>query len=89
MKIGIILPGINAKMNEIQAAIGLRNLHLVDEEIKKRRKLTNLYKDQIKDIKRIIKLFARSRSFSKIKIEVRKNYLIGNSNAIFVNFCLL
>lgn len=46
----IFLPGTNAKMNEIQAAIGLLNLNLVDEEIEKRKKLTKIYKVNLKDI---------------------------------------
>jgi dTDP-4-amino-4,6-dideoxygalactose transaminase len=36
--------GINGKMNEIQAALGLCTLELVDEEIEKRRRLTQTYK---------------------------------------------
>lgn len=43
----VVLPGINAKMNEIQAGIGLLNLQLVDEEIKKRKVLTNIYKENL------------------------------------------
>jgi len=49
----IILPGINAKMNELQAAIGLLNLQLVNEEIEKRKKLIYIYKENLKFIEGI------------------------------------
>lgn len=39
----IILPGINAKMNEFQAAMGLCNLKKIDERIKKRKMIYNFY----------------------------------------------
>ncbi len=46
----VILPGTNGKMNELQAAIGLLTLKLVDKEIQKRKKLTLLYKEKLNDI---------------------------------------
>ena len=46
----VILPGTNGKMNELQAAIGLLNLQLVDEEIKKRKKLFSIYSENLKDL---------------------------------------
>ncbi len=46
----VLLPGTNAKMNEIQAAIGLLNLPRVDEEIEKRKFLTKIYKENLCDI---------------------------------------
>ncbi len=39
----IVAPGINAKMNEFQAAFGLLQLKYVDGEIDKREKVWNLY----------------------------------------------
>lgn len=39
----VIMPGINGKMNEIQAAIGLVNLKLVDAERAARQKLADVY----------------------------------------------
>lgn len=42
--------GSNAKMNELQAAFGLITIHKVDEEIRKRHKLTMAYRDGLKDI---------------------------------------
>lgn len=49
----VILPGTNAKMNELQAAIGLLNLELVDEEIEKRKKISIIYREQLDNIQGI------------------------------------
>ncbi|MEE9379667.1 MAG: DegT/DnrJ/EryC1/StrS family aminotransferase [Candidatus Lokiarchaeia archaeon] len=49
----VILPGINAKMNELQAMIGLLTLHLVEDEIEKRKTLTAIYKENLKKIEGI------------------------------------
>ena len=45
--------GINGKMNEIQAAIGLLNLELFRDEQFKRMKIKKLYKSLLKNIKNI------------------------------------
>ena len=45
--------GINGKMNEIQAAIGLLNLELFEKEQEKRSKVKSLYDNGLKDIKGI------------------------------------
>lgn len=47
----ILLPGTNAKMNEIQAAIGLLTLKLVDNEIEKRKRLITIYREKLGKIK--------------------------------------
>ena len=46
--------GINGKMNEIQAAIGLLNLKLYKEEQLKRMKIKKLYLNQLKNIENIV-----------------------------------
>ncbi len=46
----IVVPGINAKMNEFQAAIGLLMLDVVKEERERRKKLTMIYRERLKDI---------------------------------------
>jgi dTDP-4-amino-4,6-dideoxygalactose transaminase len=43
----VVLPGINGKMNEVQAAIGLINLKLVEAERAKRRKIVNTYTENL------------------------------------------
>ena len=46
----VLVPGINAKMNEMQAAIGLLILQLVNKEISERRQLTLIYREHLKTI---------------------------------------
>jgi len=45
----VVAPGINAKMNEFQAALGLVQLNHIDEEIAKRKRITNYYRKKLKD----------------------------------------
>jgi len=47
-------PGTNAKLNEVQAAMGLLLLKSVKPEIEKRKQLTLLYRELLKDIPGII-----------------------------------
>lgn len=47
----VIAPGINAKMNEVQAAFGLLQLKYVDEAIAKRKKIFSYYKQHLAGIK--------------------------------------
>ncbi|GBD96281.1 MAG TPA: DegT/DnrJ/EryC1/StrS family aminotransferase [Nitrospirae bacterium] len=46
----VVMPGINGKMNEIQAVIGIEVLKYVDEERNKRRVLFDTYRQCLKDI---------------------------------------
>jgi dTDP-4-amino-4,6-dideoxygalactose transaminase len=46
----VVAPGINAKMNEVQAAMGLLQLKRVDAAIEKRRKIAESYRHQLKGI---------------------------------------
>jgi dTDP-4-amino-4,6-dideoxygalactose transaminase len=46
----VIGPGINGKMNEFQAAFGLLGLEHVDQEIRQRKGLTELYRCGLKDV---------------------------------------
>ncbi len=49
----VVMPGINGKMNEIQAALGLVLLDYVEEEIQKRRELTQIYRSRLKGVEGI------------------------------------
>ena len=49
----VVEPGINAKMNELQAAYGLVQLKHVDDYIAKRKAVAELYRNELKDIKGI------------------------------------
>jgi len=46
----VVIPGINAKMNELQAAMGLLQLKYVDKVIEKRKKVAAQYRETLKDI---------------------------------------
>jgi dTDP-4-amino-4,6-dideoxygalactose transaminase len=46
----VVAPGINAKMNEIQAAMGLLQLKYIDKYIEKRRKVAMLYREKLNGI---------------------------------------
>jgi dTDP-4-amino-4,6-dideoxygalactose transaminase len=63
----VVVPGINAKMNEFQAAIGLLVLDIFEDEVEKRKKLTKLYQDRLNEIKGITFL-------NKIDKKVNYNY---------------
>lgn len=58
--------GMNAKMNEFQAAMGLCNLRHVDDDIKKRKEIVETYRNRLKDIKGI--------KLSKMQENVKTNY---------------
>lgn len=49
-EVTVVAPGINAKMNEVQAAFGLLQLQYIDSLIEKRNKITNLYREKLKDV---------------------------------------
>lgn len=49
----IMAPGINSKMNEMQAALGLVQLKYFHENIKKRRTLSEIYRKELAGIKGI------------------------------------
>jgi dTDP-4-amino-4,6-dideoxygalactose transaminase len=46
----VIMPGINGKMNEIQAGVGLLNLRLLDNERQKRQRIVETYQKLLGDI---------------------------------------
>lgn len=46
----IMEPGTNGKLNEIQAAVGILLLKEIDEEIERRKKITNFYRTQLNNI---------------------------------------
>lgn len=58
--------GGNAKMNEFQAAMGLCNLRHLDEEIAKRKKVVERYRERLKDVEGI--------KLSAIQKDVDSNY---------------
>ncbi len=53
----VIAPGINAKMNELQAAFGLLQLKHIDGYISKRKEIVDLYRKELSGIKGIRVLY--------------------------------
>jgi len=49
----VIAPGINAKMNEFQAALGSLQLKYIDEMIEKRKRIADIYRKELKGIEGI------------------------------------
>jgi dTDP-4-amino-4,6-dideoxygalactose transaminase len=49
----IVIPGINAKMSEFNAALGLLQLKYVDKSIDKRKQIAEYYREKLKNIKGI------------------------------------
>ncbi len=62
----VIAPGINGKLDEIRAAVGLLNLRQVDAAIEARKKVTLRYREALKDVEGI--------SFWSDMDEVKHNY---------------
>lgn len=46
-EVTVVAPGINAKMNELQAAFGLLQLKHIDKAIDRRREIDNLYREEL------------------------------------------
>ena len=65
-EVTVVAPGINSKLDEIRAAFGLLNLRKVQQAIDKRRALTVLYRDALRNVEGI-------RFFEDIP-SVRHNY---------------
>ena len=52
-EVTVVAPGINAKMNELQAAYGLLQLKTFNEQIKKRKEIANTYRGLLKNVEGI------------------------------------
>jgi dTDP-4-amino-4,6-dideoxygalactose transaminase len=65
----VVLPGINAKMNEFQAAMGLCNLEYVEEAIETRKSLYAHYVEQLSDLAlRFQKVIASKHNYSYMPV---------------------
>lgn len=72
----VVLPGTNAKMNELQAAMGLCSLDDIDEKIQARKMIYEHYKDELADAGvRFQKIIASRHNYSYMPIcfeDIRK-----------------
>jgi dTDP-4-amino-4,6-dideoxygalactose transaminase len=77
-EIEVVMPGTNAKMNEMQALMGSQVLKYIDQIIEKRSKITYLYRDCLKDINGIIlppplpELIRNNYAYFPIEVEERE-----------------
>ena len=68
----VILPGINARMNEFQAAMGLCNLKNIDEKIQRRKSIYDYYKRNLTHTRiKFQKIVASKYNFSYMPILLR------------------
>ncbi len=49
-EIEVVMPGTNAKMNEMQALMGIHVLKYLEELIQKRAKIANVYREHLKEV---------------------------------------
>ena len=82
----VILPGINGKLNEFQAAMGIINLKYADSEIQKRRKIFFLYKKYLEGIDgiRLLEFKARSKpNYQFVPIQIDENEFKCNRDEVY------
>jgi dTDP-4-amino-4,6-dideoxygalactose transaminase len=72
----VVNSGINGKMSEFNAALGLLQLKYIDSEILKRKLIDSKYRDKLKDIKGIdcISNFAKKSNYSYFPIIINDDY---------------
>ena len=63
----VVIPGTNAKMTEFQALMGISILKYLDQMISKRRAISRLYRERLKDVPGII-------LWKELPLEVESNY---------------
>jgi dTDP-4-amino-4,6-dideoxygalactose transaminase len=79
-EVTVVAPGINAKMNEVQAAFGLLQLKYVDSLIARRKEITEIYRQNLQNIKGVRLLNDISgvtHNYSYFPIFVGKEYAIS------------
>jgi dTDP-4-amino-4,6-dideoxygalactose transaminase len=74
----VVMPGINGKMNEIQAVIGLLVADLIDGEKMRRKELLRLYRESLKEVEGIDIINSFDSEESKLKSSYQ--YLIIRIN---------
>jgi len=79
-EVTVVAPGINGKMSEFSAALGLLQLQYFDEAIARRKEIDAMYRQQLKDVKGIRCLgpsAAASSNYAYFPILVGGEYPIG------------
>jgi dTDP-4-amino-4,6-dideoxygalactose transaminase len=79
-EVTVVAPGINAKMNEIQAAFGLLQLNYIEKMIQSRQNIAQLYRqelEKIKGIRYLSDIDGISHNYSYFPIFIDKKYGIS------------
>ena len=79
-EVTVVAPGINGKMNEFQAALGLLQLKHIDKAIARRREIDAYYREALKDVQgiRLLPLPDDSRqNYSYFPILVEPDYALS------------
>ncbi|MHC4171644.1 MAG: DegT/DnrJ/EryC1/StrS family aminotransferase [Planctomycetota bacterium] len=70
----VVLPGTNAKMNELQAAMGVCNLAAMDEKIARRKTIYEYYKDKLAGLNvKFQKIIASRYNYSYMPVCLENN----------------
>lgn len=79
-------PGTNGKMNELQAAVGILLLRIVGDEIKRRKEITGLYREMLKEIPGISfygDMDGVTHNYPYFVIRVNKDYFGMSRNELY------
>lgn len=85
-EVTIMAPGINGKMNEVQAAFGLLQLKHVDYAIGRRREIDGLYRDALSNVVGIecmAEMPGVDRNYSYFPIMIRQSYQMTRDELYF------
>jgi dTDP-4-amino-4,6-dideoxygalactose transaminase len=69
----VVIPGINAKMNEFQAAMGLCNLEDIDEKIQRRKEIYEYYKEKLSGYVKFQKIIASKYNYGYMPVCFKNN----------------
>jgi len=85
-EVTVVTPGINAKMNEIQAAYGLLQLKTFENQVNKRKKITKQYRSELNEVSGI-RFFEDAENvkhnYSYFPIFIDKNYPLSRDDLYF------
>jgi dTDP-4-amino-4,6-dideoxygalactose transaminase len=76
-EVTVVAPGINAKMNELQAAYGILQLKDFDNQVKKRKNITELYRNlltNIKGVRVLSEMKGVTHNYAHFPIFIEKDY---------------
>lgn len=82
-EVTVVAPGINAKMNEVQAAFGLLQLKYIDGAIEKRKQISNMYRKLLsgqKGIRLMPEIEDVTHNYSYFPVFVENSYFINRDD---------